>query len=91
VTEDPVVRERMVEKRAQKLALAAGEIPIEEEFRVYGAPYATLTVVSWRSNKGAILEAFQRLADVENDPLSSNCSNGTIYHPKVFRLATAVA
>jgi 2-oxoglutarate ferredoxin oxidoreductase subunit alpha len=62
VTEDPVVRERMMEKRAQKLALAAREIPTEEKLQVYGAPYATLTVVSWGSNKGAILEALQRLA-----------------------------
>jgi 2-oxoglutarate/2-oxoacid ferredoxin oxidoreductase subunit alpha len=62
VTEDPVVRERMVEKRAQKLAFAAQEIPAEEKLRVYGARYAHLTVVSWGSNKGAILEALQRLA-----------------------------
>jgi 2-oxoglutarate ferredoxin oxidoreductase subunit alpha len=62
VTEDPVVRERMVEKRAQKLAFAAQEIPAEEKLRVYGARYAHLTAVSWGSNKGAILEALQRLA-----------------------------
>jgi 2-oxoglutarate ferredoxin oxidoreductase subunit alpha len=62
VTEDPVVRERMMEKRAQKLAQAAREIPPAEKLQVYGAPYASLTVVSWGSNKGAILEALQRLA-----------------------------
>jgi 2-oxoglutarate ferredoxin oxidoreductase subunit alpha len=62
VTEDPVVRERMMEKRAQKLAFAAREIPAEEKLQVYGARYAHLTVVSWGSNKGAILEALQRLA-----------------------------
>jgi 2-oxoglutarate/2-oxoacid ferredoxin oxidoreductase subunit alpha len=62
VTEDPVVREHMREKRAQKLALDAREIPTEEKLQVYGAPYASLTIVSWGSNKGAILEALQCLA-----------------------------
>jgi len=61
VTEDPVIRERMMEKRAEKLDQAAREIPVEEKLQVYGAPYAPLTVVSWGSNKGAILEALQRL------------------------------
>jgi 2-oxoglutarate ferredoxin oxidoreductase subunit alpha len=62
VTEDPVVREQMMEKRARKLALAAREIPVEEKLTVYGTPHAAFTVVSWGSNKGAILEALQRLA-----------------------------
>lgn len=61
VTEDPVVRERMLEKRAQELAAAAQEIPAAEKLQVYGAPYAPLTLISWGSNKGAILEALQRL------------------------------
>lgn len=63
VTEDPVVRERMMEKRARKLALAAREIPLEEKLRVYGDRGAPFTVVSWGSNKGGILEALERLAD----------------------------
>jgi 2-oxoglutarate ferredoxin oxidoreductase subunit alpha len=62
VTEDPVVRERMMEKRARKLALAAREIPAGEKLRVYGDGHAVFTVMSWGSNKGAILEALQRLA-----------------------------
>jgi len=62
VTEDPVVRERMMEKRARKLALAACEIPAEEKLRVYGDRQAAFTILSWGSNKGAILEALQRLA-----------------------------
>ena len=61
VTEDPVVREQMMEKRAQKMALAAHEIPSNEKFKVYGAPYAAFTVVSWGSNQGAIREALQLL------------------------------
>jgi 2-oxoglutarate ferredoxin oxidoreductase subunit alpha len=61
VTEDAVVREQMVEKRARKLELAAREIPQDEKFRVYGDPDAALTILSWGSNKGAILEAMGRL------------------------------
>jgi 2-oxoglutarate ferredoxin oxidoreductase subunit alpha len=62
VTEDPVVRERMMEKRARKLASAAREIPVEEKLQVYGDRGAAFTTVSWGSNKGAILEALERLA-----------------------------
>jgi 2-oxoglutarate ferredoxin oxidoreductase subunit alpha len=62
VTEDPVVRERMMEQRAQKLALAARELPVGEKLRVDGDRGAALTVVSWGSNKGAVLDALARLA-----------------------------
>jgi 2-oxoglutarate ferredoxin oxidoreductase subunit alpha len=51
----------MVEKRARKLELAGREIPQDEKFKVYGDPDAALTILSWGSNKGAILEAIQRL------------------------------
>jgi len=63
VTEDPVVRERMMEKRARKLALAAREITVAEKLHVYGNRGAAFTIVSWGSNKGGILEALERLAD----------------------------
>ncbi|MGH8057040.1 MAG: transketolase C-terminal domain-containing protein, partial [Candidatus Entotheonellia bacterium] len=63
VTEDPVVREHMLEKRARKLALAAREIPVEEKLHVHGDRDAAFTIVSWGSNKGGILEALERLAD----------------------------
>ncbi len=59
VTEDPVVREQQLEKRARKLELAAREIPLGEKLRVYGDPEAAFTIVSWGSNKGAILEALE--------------------------------
>jgi 2-oxoglutarate ferredoxin oxidoreductase subunit alpha len=61
VTEDPVIREQMIEKRARKLALAAREIPGSEKINVYGDTNAALTILSWGSNKGAILEALERL------------------------------
>lgn len=61
VTEDPVVREQQMEKRARKLELAAREIPAKEKLKVYGDSEAAFTVVSWGSNKGSILEALERL------------------------------
>ncbi|HEY63140.1 MAG TPA: 2-oxoacid:acceptor oxidoreductase subunit alpha [Caldilineae bacterium] len=61
VTEDPVIREQMMEKRMRKLELIAREIPPEEKVKVYGDPDATFTVVSWGTNKGSILEALDRL------------------------------
>lgn len=62
VTEDPVLREQQMEKRARKLDLAMREIPRDEKLRVYGDPDAALTIASWGSNKGAILEAVNLLA-----------------------------
>lgn len=64
VTEDPVLRERMMEKRAQKLALAAAEIPLSEQFEVLGDERAAFTVFTWGSNKGAVLDAIRRLSTV---------------------------
>jgi len=61
VNEDPLIREQMMEKRARKLERAADEIPIEEKLRIYGDPETPLTIVSWGSNKGAILDALVRL------------------------------
>ena len=62
VTEDPVVREQQMEKRERKLELAAAEIGRAEKVAVYGADDAALTVVSWGSTKGAVLEAIDALA-----------------------------
>lgn len=61
VTEDPVVREEQMEKRMRKMALAAREIPVDEKLRVYGDRDATLTVLTWGSNKGAVQEAQEKL------------------------------
>ena len=63
VTEDPVIREQQMEKRMRKLETAAREIPLEEKLQVYGDPEADFTVLSWGSNKGAIVEAIEMLAE----------------------------
>lgn len=63
VTEDPVIREQQMEKRARKLETALKEIPVDEQFKVYGDPESPFTILSWGSNKGAILEAIERLKE----------------------------
>jgi len=61
VTEDPVIRVRMHDKRLAKLEYAAKTIPVEEKFQVFGPEDADFTVISWGSTKGAILEALEVL------------------------------
>ena len=62
VTEDPVIREQQVEKRERKLELAANELTAAEKLAVYGATEGAMTVLSWGSTKGALLEAIEGLA-----------------------------
>lgn len=61
VTEDPVVREAQMEKRMRKMELALREIPLEEKVKIYGDHQAQFTILSWGTNKGAILECIERL------------------------------
>lgn len=63
ISEDPENRVRMMTKRMKKLEIAAAEIPEAEKVNFYHAskPQADVTIVSWGSTKGAILEAIQRL------------------------------
>ncbi len=55
ITEDPVLRRQMMEKRAQKLARAAAEIPPERKFALFGEGKKTL--VGFGSVKGAAIQA----------------------------------
>jgi 2-oxoglutarate ferredoxin oxidoreductase subunit alpha len=61
ITENPVVRTRMVEKRMKKLKLADKEISPQERVNFFGDEDAPVTIISWGSPKGAILEAMERL------------------------------
>jgi len=63
VTEDPVTRVMMMEKRMKKLRLAAEEIPEEEKVRVYGNDSAEVGIVGWGSTKGPILDAMEVLKE----------------------------
>lgn len=57
VSEHPGVRQKMVEKRQRKLSQAAQEIPYHEKLTVIGDKNASLTIMSWGSNKGVLMEA----------------------------------
>lgn len=63
ISEDPVVRVNMMNKRLGKLDLALKEISAEDKAVLYGEDDSTdgLTLLSWGSTKGAILDALDRL------------------------------
>ncbi len=59
ITEDPVVRVPMHQARMEKLDMASEEIKDYYQWRFYGDEDADLTVVSWGTTKGAILDAMR--------------------------------
>ena len=69
ISEDPANRDYMMDKRMGKLDLAAKEIPIAERVNFFGPENAEITVLSWGSTKGAILDAMEWL---KQDGISVN-------------------
>ena len=63
ISEDPTNRDMMMEKRMGKIDLADREIPLEERVNFFGPEDADITVVSWGSTKGAILDAMEWLKE----------------------------
>lgn len=61
ISEEPLNRKTMMEKRMRKLDLAHKEIPPEEKLNFFGREDVDTVVVSWGSPKGAILEAIETL------------------------------
>jgi 2-oxoglutarate ferredoxin oxidoreductase subunit alpha len=61
ISEEPVNRTLMVEKRMKKLQLIMKEVPVEEKANFFGDQNAENIIVSWGSPKGAILEAMDML------------------------------
>ena len=61
ITEDPVLRIRMMDKRMGKLEVADREIDDADKAVYHGAKDADTVIVSWGSTKGAILDAQDRL------------------------------
>lgn len=61
ITEDSDGRIRMMDKRMRKLETALKEIPVEKQVSVFGSEQADLSIVSWGSTKGAILDAMEDL------------------------------
>jgi len=63
ISEDPTLRVMMMDKRMGKIDLANREIPMEERLNFFGPENADITVVSWGSTKGAILDAMEWLKE----------------------------
>jgi|BEDMetMinimDraft_2_1075160.scaffolds.fasta_scaffold01284_4 2-oxoacid:acceptor oxidoreductase, alpha subunit len=63
ITEDPIIRDKMMEKRMSKLLTASKEIPMEEKLNYFPATKPEITIVSWGSNKGPILDLIELLKD----------------------------
>lgn len=61
ITEDPVIRTKMMEKRMRKMEAADHEIPDEEKVSFFGDRDADITIISWGSPKGAIIDAMDLL------------------------------
>lgn len=62
ITEDPETRIAMMDKRMDKLMIALDQISDEDKVALYGIDEPnSLTVISWGSTKGAILDAMDRL------------------------------
>jgi 2-oxoglutarate ferredoxin oxidoreductase subunit alpha len=78
ISEEPLNRTRMMEKRMRKLEIADREIPTAERVNFFGDPEAPVTIVSWGSPKGAILDAMERLSQ---DELKVNFLQIRMIHP----------
>lgn len=61
ISEEPMNRRLMMEKRMKKLELIDKEVPVEEKVNFYGDKNSPNIVFSWGSPKGAILEAMELL------------------------------
>ncbi|MCJ7559872.1 2-oxoglutarate ferredoxin oxidoreductase subunit alpha, partial [Candidatus Bathyarchaeota archaeon] len=61
ISEEPLNRRLMVEKRMKKLELVEKEVPIEEKLKFFGDKDSENIVVSWGSPKGAIIESLNML------------------------------
>jgi 2-oxoglutarate ferredoxin oxidoreductase subunit alpha len=63
ITEDPKLRDMMMEKRMGKIDLADKEIPMADRVNLFGPESADITLVSWGSTKGAVLDAMEWLKE----------------------------
>ena len=59
ITEDPLMRIKMMDKRMSRLDLILKKIPKEEQVVSYGVN--DFTIISWGSTKGPILDAIEML------------------------------
>jgi len=61
ITEDPVMRVRMMDKRMSRLELILDTIPDEEQTVSFGV--SEFTIISWGSAKGPIMDAIRMLRE----------------------------
>lgn len=61
VSEDPCIREQMMEKRLRKLEQIQQDLLFEQKFAVCGDSDAGLVLLTWGSSKGAVWDAVERL------------------------------
>ena len=61
VTEDSAMRDKMMEKRMQKLVTADSEIPLEDKAVLYGDENADVTYVTWGSQKSLLIDTIDEL------------------------------
>lgn len=78
ISEEPVNRTIMMEKRMKKLETADREIPDRERINFFGEKNSENVVISWGSPKGAILEAMSRL---DREHLSLRFIQFRMIHP----------
>jgi len=87
ITEDPSIRDYMMEKRMGKIDLADKEIPLSERVNFFGPEHADVTVVSWGSTKGSILDAMEWL---EQDGVKVNFLQIRLVNPFPTEYVTKV-
>ncbi len=88
ITEDAENRIRMQDKRMGKLELALREIPSDRFLTLHGPKSADITIVSWGSTKGAILDALDILA--REDKVKANFLQIRIMRPFPVSAVTAI-
>jgi 2-oxoglutarate ferredoxin oxidoreductase subunit alpha len=87
ITEDPSIRDYMMEKRMGKIDVADKEIPLSDRVNFFGPENADVTVVSWGSTKGAILDAMDWL---EQDGVKVNFLQIRLINPFPTEYVTKV-
>jgi 2-oxoglutarate ferredoxin oxidoreductase subunit alpha len=78
IDEDPTNRVLMMQKRMGKLEVADKEIPLDERVNFFGPEDADITIVSWGSTKGAIIDALEWL---KQDGITVNFLQVRLIHP----------
>jgi 2-oxoglutarate ferredoxin oxidoreductase subunit alpha len=87
ISEDPTTRDYMMEKRMGKIDLADKEIPISDRANFFGPEDAEITIVSWGSTKGAILDAMEWL---KQDGIRVNFLQLRLIHPFPTEYVTSI-